>query len=312
MDLEEIPFDLRSLCTDVTTMMQVKAEKKGILFKLVYDPSTLSLFQGDPVRLRQVLVNLCGNAVKFTEIGNVTLKVSVDDMGEGDHLVHISIRDTGIGISPDKMNSIFNKFEQGDASTTRKFGGTGLGLAISQRIIRMMNSDIGVVSTPGMGAEFMFSLRLRQPVGVPSAVMPERTLQKRIQFREARVLLAEDNVVNQEIMSVMLEHYAINVTIVPDGKSAVDMLQRKIFDMVLMDCHMPEMDGYEAARFIRELSQFEDLPIIALTANAMKGDREKCLAAGMNDYLSKPVDVAALEMVLLKWMPSKKHISDAL
>jgi CheY-like chemotaxis protein len=244
-----------------------------------------------------VLVNLLGNAVKFTEHGEVRLSVQATDRS-GDRLaLRLGVRDSGIGIALEKQDRIFGAFIQADGSTTRKFGGTGLGLAISNRLVALMGGRIEVESAPGLGSLFHFTVSLGVHAGTlheeeaasrPRAVATSRT--------GLRVLLAEDNKVNQRVAQRFLERLGHTVVVASDGREAVDVWQQERFDLVLMDIQMPEMDGFEAVAAIREAEQVRGgrTPVIALTAHAMSGDRERCLAAGMDGYLTKPVKLAQL------------------
>lgn len=459
MELENIVFDFEKLCAEAAELMSIRAEDKSIEFILSWAPDCPAWLIGDPGRLRQVLFNLCGNAIKFTDKGYVLLQIETHSVSDSEVTLRIAVADTGIGIPENKQNAIFNKFDQADTSTTRKYGGTGLGLTISRQLIELMGSTIILSSASGKGSTFSFVVTLKRPdenlivrhtarhnfsgeglralviddnqiacevtekylsevgLSVLAETDPLRTeglLQEAIAeghpfhflildyampgingvslaeslkefiedqnilsvlitsqpgsqsmdsiksagikaclpkpvrraelidvlnmlwtarqegrilsepvtryainstdfvhsdsaplyYRDTLVLIAEDNVVNQEVMNSMLRHYGVSSIIVDNGRAALEQIGKTDFDLVFMDCQMPVMDGYEATGEIRKTGQ--TLPIIALTANAIKGDREKCLAAGMNDYLSKPVRAAELETILKSWLPKDK------
>jgi CheY-like chemotaxis protein len=252
--------------------------------------------------VRQILINLIGNAIKFTSQGTVQIKLKCLDPNAV--RLRFEITDTGIGIPPESIPNLFDEFTQADVSTTRKFGGTGLGLSICKRLVEKMNGEIGVSSKVGEGSTFWFTIQLN-PASAPEATVNKGTLAE-IPHREKpwRILVGEDNQVNQMIIRKMLEKLDIRCEIAGDGKEVIAALQSRPYDLVFMDCHMPEMDGYDATAFIRESKSIPDnqIPIIAMTANAMQGDREKTLAAGMDDYLSKPVDMKKLREILAKWL----------
>jgi CheY-like chemotaxis protein/HPt (histidine-containing phosphotransfer) domain-containing protein len=267
---------------------------------------------GDIDRLRQVLVNLLGNALKFTKAGEVSVRAQLlEDCGE-QLLLRFGVRDTGIGIPADKLGQLFEKFSQLDTSSTRKFGGTGLGLAISKKLAQLMDGDIGVTSEFGHGSEFWFTARLTK-VG-SAAIKPRATLANETRALQpetngcganARVLLVEDNTTNQLVALAILHKLGIRVDAVGDGKEAISSLRSIPYSLVLMDVQMPVMDGLEATRVIRSGEGGvlnPRVPIIAMTANAMQGDREKCLAAGMDDYVPKPVTASGLASVVAHWL----------
>jgi CheY-like chemotaxis protein len=304
----------RSLLDDIAASMAARAEEKDLELVCVLALDVPSLLRGDPGRLRQVLVNLVGNAVKFTSKGKVTMRVSLDQETARDVVLRFSVRDTGIGIPANKLNVIFRKFTQVDASTTRKYGGSGLGLAISKQLAELMDGDIGVRSEEGKGSEFWFTARLKKPSpgeSISAAESPARARQaisddgqKAPRWNDFRVLLAEDNITNQQVALGMLSKLGIRADVVVNGKEAVAALRTIPYDLVLMDVQMPEMDGFESTRAIRSgegKTINRAIPIIAMTAHAMLGDREKCLNAGMDDYLAKPVTPADLSALFKKW-----------
>jgi PAS domain S-box-containing protein len=421
---ETLDFDLLSVIEDVQTVLGVKAQAKGVELGIIVDPTTPLAVAGDPTRLRQILTNLMDNALKFTHDGSVEVRVRPETEADGRVLLRVEIRDTGVGMRPEVVEQLFTSFFQGDSSTTRKYGGTGLGLTICKRLVELMDGRIGVISTPGEGSTFWFTLRLGLR-GCPVPVRPNRPsvlivglspaagrlvreqleawgIQPQVappdadaatwlrearrpgalilagpealeaalaeggdsvivlasplyrpELREAaarrgvhafltlpvrpsqlrtlldpkgavasgralaapvpagdgpvkvRVLLAEDNLVNQKVALVMLKKLGIEADVVATGIEALDALMGVAYDLVLMDCQMPQMDGYEATRRIRERERgSRRLPVVAMTANAMVGDRERCLEVGMDDHIPKPVRMDALHRALARWLPA--------
>jgi PAS domain S-box-containing protein len=319
LDLETLDFDLSSLLDDFAAAMAVRAGDKGIELICSVDLQVPVMLRGDPGRLRQILTNLVGNAIKFTDAGEVTVRVSTVEENENDILLRFSVRDTGIGIPEDKIRLLFAKFSQVDTSTTRQYGGSGLGLVISKQLAELMGGEVGVSSEEGKGSEFWFTVRLgRQAEGTQaeSLMADEPLADTRRAVREtlnlfagcrARILLAEDNIVNQKVALAILKKLGLSFAeAVADGAEAIKALELIPYDLVLMDVQMPKMDGLEATRRIRDPEsrvKSHTVPIIAMTANAMKGDREQCLKAGMNDYISKPVSPQALAEALERWLP---------
>ncbi len=308
LDLESINFDLSEVLSETIELFSETAESKKI--ELIHKvPSALpNLLIGDPVRLRQILINLLGNALKFTEKGKVEFFVSVHEESNEHAVLRFSIQDTGIGIAKDKLDSIFDAFTQADETTTRRFGGTGLGLAISNHLIGLMGGGLSVKSTLGKGAEFSFELpfskQTQRPAEKPrkhGVAQVDTVLAGTHEESVTKViLLAEDNPVNQDVAKDMLEQIGHQVDIANNGVEALEMIQNRQYDIVLMDIHMPKMDGIEASHKIRKLEMKLGVhtPIIALTANAMSGDRERFIAEGMDGYLSKPFTKLALAKVL--------------
>jgi signal transduction histidine kinase/CheY-like chemotaxis protein len=296
MEVEPAPFDLRLATGEVLALLAVRAREKGIDLLLEYAPDGPRYVMGDAGRIRQVLINLIGNAVKFTQAGHVLIGV-----GWEHERVRISVEDTGVGIPEDKLGCIFEKFTQADSSTTRRFGGTGLGLAISKQLVELMGGEISVRSRPGEGSTFSFTMPLA-PAAQPAAAPPAISVQTPLSTAHARVLLAEDNAINSRVAKRMLEKLGYRVDLAANGKEAVDMLEMLPYDLILMDCQMPTMDGYEATKEIRR-SQGEraHVPIIAVTANSMEGDKDRCLQAGMDDYIAKPIQVEHLREILQRW-----------
>lgn len=299
LDMDRIVFSPRTTIEETLRALSVRAREKGL--KLVYEvpPDVPESLSGDPARLRQILTNLVGNAIKFTERGEVALSAAIESRDSASMRLHFAVRDTGVGIPADKQRAIFEPFSQADGSTTRKYGGTGLGLTISARLVRAMSGQIWVESEVGRGSVFHFTASFGIAGGILSA--PEASLSAPGHMgeggsRAARVLLAEDNIVNQRVARHVLEKEGHCVVIAANGREALDATGNDAFDLVLMDVQMPEMDGLEATAAIRrrEHETGGHLPVIAMTAHAMTGDRERCLSAGMDDYLSKPIHARQL------------------
>jgi len=303
LEFERIPFNLHAVFDHLRDMFGLMAESKGIALALRHAPETPMHLVGDPTRLTQVLTNLLGNAIKFTDAGWVTLDVRPDGALDADGPVRLrfEVGDTGIGIAPEQLGRLFQAFDQGDSSITRKYGGTGLGLAISQRLVVMMGGRIVVDSAPGKGSRFAFTASFA-PAPAPVEATPHGVPQRLASLRGIAVLLVEDNPLNQQLTRTLLERAGMTVTIAGNGADALAVLKSsEPFDAVLMDVQMPVMDGLTATRHIRADTRFDALPIIATTAHAMAEDREECLEAGMQDYLSKPIDVARLYQKLAHW-----------
>ncbi len=305
MEFEHIPFRLREVTGHALEMIRLKAEAKGLELSENMAESAPHVVLGDPARLSQVLMNLLSNAVKFTERGSVTLTVTAAQAGDRRMSVRFAVRDTGIGIPPEKLNSIFDSFSQADAETSRKYGGTGLGLTISRTLVELQGGHIGVTSEPGRGSEFAFTV----PYEVASEdvlVEPEPTaVLDAASLAGLRVLLVEDNEYNQIVLSDTLRNMIPEVAleIASNGREAITLLQNFAFDLVLMDVQMPEMDGIEATKHIRTYLPRgkKDVPIIALTASVIKSEIDRCFAAGMNDIIPKPFKQDELFRVIAKY-----------
>jgi signal transduction histidine kinase/DNA-binding NarL/FixJ family response regulator len=300
LDLERIEFSLRHSLDHTLKALAVRADQKGILLQSHIDPDVPDALVGDPGRLRQVVVNLVGNATKFTERGRIAVDIDLESVEPDAVVLHVTVADTGIGIPPDKQQMIFEAFNQADGSTTRRYGGTGLGLAICRNLVGMMGGRIWVESALGHGSRFHFTARLGRPATVPVAAPPDRPgvepdRHRRV-GRPLRVLVAEDNSVNQTLAVRFLERQGHAAFVVENGMAALEAIDREQFDLILMDVQMPGLDGLEATRRIREREQQRGghVLIVAMTAHALKGDRERCLAAGMDGYLAKPITAAAL------------------
>ena len=309
LDIEPVPFDLEVAAEEVTALLRPTAEKRGIALRLIYPRETPSQVVGDPGRIRQVLTNLAGNAIKFTAQGQVVLTITCPAHTPEQAQFQFTVEDTGIGIPEEKLEHLFDRFTQADASTTRKYGGTGLGLAISKQLVELMGGSIGVRSQASQGTTFWFSLTLPLATDVGASPQPRRKgREPELEVRDGnaftcRALVTDDNVINQKIAVRMLEKLGCQVDVAVNGKDAVEKITQHPYDVIFMDCQMPEMDGYEATGEIRRRERDRHVPIIAMTANAMAGDKEKCRAAGMDDYISKPVKAQAFRAALERHLP---------
>ena len=299
--IEHIPFRLSKALDETVKAVALRARDKGLALQCEIAPDVPTAIIGDPGRMRQILVNLIGNAIKFTAEGSIVVRVTKESEDADGLLLHFSVSDSGIGIAADKLQSIFEAFSQEDSSITRRFGGTGLGLTICARLAEALGGQIGVHSELGRGSEFYFTMR----VGLDHAQMQSEMagLSQMDTGLGAPlsldVLLVEDNAINQKLAMVLLERWGHRVTLVQNGKAALDSVAQHLFDLVIMDVQMPVMDGLEATRLIRALpSPNSKVPIIALTANAMESDRQRCMEAGMNEYISKPLKAAELQALL--------------
>lgn len=299
LSIENAPFDLAATMQDVANLMRARVEEKKLQFALAYPDGAPRLFLGDSMRIRQVLINLVGNAVKFTERGQVRLEVSVALPQGGMSEVEIAVVDSGIGIEPEKLALIFDKFTQADASTTRRFGGSGLGLSISRSLAELMGGSIAAESQPGQGSRFVLRLRLELSQTEVPAEGSGRSWGLEPLAVPLEVLVVEDNPVNQKLVAKLLERLGCHVQVASSGVTALTLHADYRFDLILMDCQMPEMDGYETTALIRQKeSGRRRTPIVALTANVMENDLERCLAAGMDAYLTKPIDLIKLREAL--------------
>jgi CheY-like chemotaxis protein len=308
MELDVVDFDVRAVVGDVVKLLGGAARLKGLGLNSTIDQAVPRVVRGDPCRVRQVLTNLMGNAVKFTSKGDVCIRVS-RNAGEH-HLLRFEVIDTGVGIPVEKLATIFQPFVQGDSSTCRKYGGTGLGLAISGQLVELMGGDSGVSSDIGHGSVFWFTVRV-QPARQHSAVAPPVVASTAgvsqpangAPHRQAHLLLAEDNLINEKVAVAMLTSAGYKVDVARNGFEAVTAVEENDYDAILMDCQMPELNGYEATAMIRaNQGAAAHVPIIALTAGALREDRDRCLAAGMDDYISKPVSKDALVAMVDQWV----------
>ena len=306
LDFETIDIDLPYVVAGTLGLMQRQAQAKGIQIYSTVEASVPVLLRGDAGRLRQVLINLLNNAIKFTAQGEIRLQISLDRESDEMAVLRFRISDTGIGIPPELQERLFQAFAQGDASTTRKYGGTGLGLAICKQLVAKMRGDIGVDSSPGHGSTFWFTVELtkRSASAIPrSEGKPAEESGAEVGLSLGqRILIAEDNVVNQRVAAYELSQLGYSADTVADGCEVLEALSRIPYAIILMDCHMPELDGYETTRRIRAAGGHQPY-IIAITANAMQGDKEVCLAAGMDNYVSKPLRGSELKAALLKALP---------
>ncbi|WP_157270813.1 CHASE domain-containing protein [Azohydromonas aeria] len=304
--LEERNFSLPALLEQVRSIVGTSAAAKGLRFE-VDAGEVPAWLVGDDTRLRQALLNYAGNAVKFTEAGSIRLRAQQQRHRQGQWLlVRFSVEDTGVGIRPEQVPRLFQAFEQAEASTTREHGGTGLGLAITRRLAELMGGSAGAQPRQGGGSVFWFTAWLQRgtAAGQPAPALAQADALPWLRRRGARVLLAEDNAVNREIALVLLRNAGLEVDVAENGQQALERLQQRHCDLVLMDMQMPVMDGLQATHALRALPGFERLPVLALTANAFDEDRAACLAAGMNDFVSKPVEPLALYATLAKWLSS--------
>jgi two-component system, sensor histidine kinase len=295
---EHIRFNLSDEINEVVKILRYKAIQKNLDLSFDVDPDVPQLLIGDPLRLKQVLINLCNNSIKFTEEGFVHVSVKLVDRNECAVRLQFDVKDTGIGISPENQQKLFKSFSQADVSTTRKFGGTGLGLAISKNLVHLMGGEIGIISEEGKGAIFHFDGEF----GIAGQDLSEAETQELedsvYRERKLKILLAEDNVINQKVAILNLQKLGHSVIVVPDGNQAVELFISELPDVIFMDVHMPVMDGVEATRKIRDWESTNKMnnrvPIVAMTANILKNDKDLFVAAGMDDYLSKPFNVSEL------------------
>ena len=321
LTLEKVPLDLRTIVEQSARLFTQPAAEKKLALDVMVDPALPPTIVGDPVRITQVLTNLIGNAIKFTEQGGVAVRLAVQHRSPERVSVRCTVKDTGIGISPEHQASLFQVFSQVDGSATRKYGGTGLGLAISRELVDMMDGQIGVESTPGAGSTFWFSASFGIAASAPHAEPAADSGATMEGLRGVRVLVAEDNEANRLVASIMLEKLGCHADVVAHGGDALEALAKQEYDIILMDCHMPVMDGFEATKTIRRIEgKRHHRPIIAMTANALQGEKERCLAAGMDDFLSKPVILDELAAKLGQWagrqtdharQPAKAQHADA-
>jgi two-component system, sensor histidine kinase len=301
LELERIVFNLHDLLQSSMQVFQHSAQQRGLTLQLESQAGLEQLeVQGDPTRIRQILVNLIGNALKFTERGSIRVSANWQALDNQVLWFSCAVHDSGIGIPAERLELMFDAFQQADTSISRRYGGTGLGLPIARTLAERMGGTLRAQSLPGQGS--VFTLEVPLPFSQLSTPASLPTLTNSPQGQGQHVMLVEDNPVNQTVIEAMLRSLGYQVSLVADGAQAVQHASRQAFDAILMDCRLPIMDGYEATRLIRQLPERADTPIIALTANALQGDREACLQAGMNDYLAKPFKRADLQQILHKWL----------
>jgi signal transduction histidine kinase/CheY-like chemotaxis protein/HPt (histidine-containing phosphotransfer) domain-containing protein len=310
LELEQISFDPRDVVKGAVDSLKVRAEQKGLKLSLHVQEEVPETVSGDSVRLGQVLLNLLANAIKFTEQGEVSLNVQItgsNDVGTDCAPICFSVTDTGIGIPQHKLASIFDSFNQVDPSITRNYGGTGLGLTISKRLVERMGGTISISSEENVGSCFSFTIPFSES-SHPSTKSLDSTPEKAFShLLPCNILLAEDNEINRKLVIALLQKQGWQVTAVPDGRAALDLVQHEDFDLVLMDVQMPEMDGLEATRQIRAAEKAgQHIPIIGLTAHALRGDRETCLNAGMDAYISKPINASAMAQTITRLLTGQE------
>ncbi|WP_153725655.1 PAS domain-containing hybrid sensor histidine kinase/response regulator [Heliorestis convoluta] len=327
LHLEIKEFDLPTLIETSVYLLSSKATSKGLTFKKEIDPRLNQVLRGDPIRLRQVLLNLLGNAIKFTSYGKVSLQVTLEQESDQEMLVRFEVTDTGIGISSDSVEKIFNPFVQVDDKSGRHYHGTGLGLPISKKLVHLMGGTIGVTSREGTGSTFRCIIPFAKAKAINKAEKPKpklnpRKLNSNCSMKKKlhsgkengksrcndsfRVLLVEDNLINQRLVTCQLKKLGYQVDAVLNGQEAIKAVKKHTYHLILMDCQMPVMNGFEATKKIRMMEEEKNIPIIAITARAMNSDRDECIDSGMDDYLSKPFNVKQLEILLAKWLPIEK------
>ncbi|MBF0245170.1 MAG: response regulator, partial [Planctomycetes bacterium] len=302
LSVERVEFGMDRVLENVESLILEKAAAKGLKLVFEVDKKLPQILVGDPLRLGQLLVNYGNNAVKFTKKGEIAFVIRLREESDTEVLLYGAVRDTGIGLTGEQQGRLFQNFSQADSSTTRKFGGTGLGLASSRKLAEMMGGEVGVESEYGKGSTFWFTVRLGKGTGgnLSDALARLATL------AGARLLLVEDNELNQQVALELLRDAGFIVDLAENGQVAVDKIRQDTYELVLMDIQMPVMDGIDATRSIRQEERFKDLPIVALTANVMQSDRERCLAAGMNDHVAKPIEPEVLWETLLKWLKPRQ------
>jgi CheY-like chemotaxis protein len=323
MQVEEVAFDLRGTVEGVAKLLSPLAKSKGLAFESVFSPEVPRNTKGDPLRIRQVLLNLVANAIKFTEKGKIRIEVLTGGDQSAGTAILFRVIDSGIGINPQIVNRLFDPFTQADAGTTRKYGGTGLGLAISRRLVMLMGGSIGVESTPGEGSTFWFVIPIEAtpdasrdqapteslPIASPDApanitLQPADVLPALpVPSMPGRILIVDENPVNQLVAVRAVNNIGYDTCTAAGGEAALEAIETTRFDLILMDCQMPGMDGYQTTVEIRRREgSSRRIPIVAMTANAIDGDQERCIAAGMDDYLTKPIRMATLGKTLQRWI----------
>ncbi|MFC1546004.1 response regulator [Pseudomonadota bacterium] len=307
LELEYNPFDLSEVLKNLVGVFRESAREKNLELQLSISPDTPTLLNGDAARLSQVLINLVGNALKFTEKGKVSISTTLVEEDDSKAIIKFTVKDTGIGIEPENIDALFESFTQADSSTSRKYGGSGLGLSISQRLVNLMGGWINVQSRLGSGSSFAFSVEFMKKD--PSSIQKHgerRPVPADFSLNDISVLLVEDNPINQKIIARTLEAEGLQVSVVSNGQEAIRLIQEESYDVVLMDMQMPVLSGIETTKILREEIGLTELPIIALTANAMKEDMDKCFEAGMNDFIVKPMNAESVKRLVFKWTADKK------
>lgn len=305
MNIEKTDFNLDDILNNIITIVGIKAEEKGLELILDIGENVPRNLNGDPLRISQILLNLTNNATKFTDKGKVTIKCEYTPLKRNNVLLFFSVIDTGIGLSVKQKKNLFSSFHQGDITTTRRYGGTGLGLTISKKLVEMMGGEIKVESSPGEGSTFSFSVNCEVIKKVRENFVTSinyKSVIKETSEKSSKILLVEDNEINQQVAKEILSSQGFDVDIANSGIEAISIINRKSYDLVLMDLQMPDMDGFETTQIIRLNQDFESLPIIAMTADAMTGVKEDVLGAGMNDYISKPINNNLMFSVINKWL----------
>ena len=309
LEVETIDFDLHETIANLNKLMAGKISDKGLAFKLDIAPDTPQALRGDPLRLSQVLINFIANAIKFTHQGSITLHIQCREQTEHSALLHFEVEDTGIGMNESECNRMFQAFQQADSSTSRKYGGTGLGLAISKQLVELMGGSVGLASHPGKGSQFWFSIKVQKNLHAnaanreqSAAAAQEAAARDKASMQGRRILLVEDQPLNQRVAQAMLRNAGAEVALAENGQVALEILRQQSFDCILMDMQMPVMDGVAATRAIRDDPALANNLVIAMTANASMHNQALCMAAGMNDFITKPIKPAMLYAALAKWL----------
>lgn len=314
MQLTSESIDLRILIWECKEVISWSAAQKGIELAMLVEPNVPKLMLGDSLRLKQIIINLLSNALKFTDSGSITIQAKAVSESNDNFTLMFSVSDSGIGIEHDNLVHIFESFCQADGSTTRKYGGTGLGLAICKQLVALMGGEIGVESGVGIGSRFWFTAVFKKADEAPSAtdlkndkIYAAPSIERKNSMpsdKPIRILMAEDDPINQMVAKAYLKKLGYEFDLAADGLEAVNLLELNDYDIVFMDCMMPKMGGFEATAIIRSSSskvRDHKIPIVALTANAVSGDREKCLEASMDDYMSKPFDIEEMQKMVKRW-----------
>ena len=303
LELENRPFNLVQVLNDQISVFRESAKQKNIDLRLSISSDTPTNLNGDALRLGQVLSNLISNALKFTEQGEVTITTELVKEKGSDVWIKFIVTDSGIGISKEHIDTLFDSFTQADSSTSRKYGGSGLGLAISHSLVELMSGSFTVDSLPNEGSSFAFTAKFI--LEEAALLQPALETEQKRDLNDISILLVDDNLINQKIMAKLLEAEGFDISLASSGRQAIDMIENQTFDIVLMDMQMPELSGIDTTKILREEMGMTDLPIIALTANVMKEDMDMCFSVGMNDFLSKPIDAENVKKVIFKWLPNQ-------